>query len=395
MLRLRIGLNATAAVSGGGLTYWLNLLPELGKVAPQHQFILFVSAKQKHFGADLPANFEVQRLNFKNIAHRLVWEQLKLPRILKEQKIDVLLSPAELCPLFAPCPVVMAIRNVMPYVSTPGINLKTRARQIAFRAISRLSAARAEHVFFVSEASRQLVSPYLRLPLAKSSVVYHGLAPRFYEPSAPAELPAQPYILAVSVVYAHKGFETLLEAFARLKKTSDAFSRHQLVIAGALVDQEYYGRLKQLIEGLGISEAVRFTGDLPYHALPQLYRQADMFVFPSRAESFGHPLVEAMASGVPQVVTALPVTLEICGDAACYFPAGDAPVLAAQLEILATQPESRARQVQCGLNRARYFSWERCATQTVTLLEKTAESSRSALAESEVTGRKGALLKLK
>jgi glycosyltransferase involved in cell wall biosynthesis len=380
---LKIGLNATAAVSGGGPTYWLNLLSALARVAPQHQFVLFVSARQTRFGANLPANFEVQRLPFKNVVERLTWEQVQLPQILKEQKIDVLLSPAELCPLFAPCPVIMAVQNVLPYVHVTKLGLKGRVRKYGFQLLTRLSIARSQHVFFVSETSRQLVSSYFKLPKAKSSVIYHGIAPEFFSKESGEisndgfeQLPEQPYILSVSALYAHKGFETLIEAFARLRQSTPRFNAYQLVLAGSQVDQAYYTELENLIERLGLKEAVRFVGEVSYEFVPQLYRQAELFVFPSRAESFGLPLVEALAAGAPILVSDLAVAHEICGEAASYFTPGSVSELAHQMARLLDNPALRERQVTGGLARAQEFSWERCAAQTLHLLEKAVQDGQ-------------------
>src|SRR5262249_10316413 len=100
-----------------------------------------------------------------------------------------------------------------------------------------------------------------------------------------------------------------------------------------------------------------------YGTLPDLYRSADVFVFPSYTESFGHPLIEAMASGLPVVSADAPVNREICGDAAIYFPSFDVAACAAAIERVGGDPQLRAELRSNALRRAQDFRWETHAGQ--------------------------------
>jgi glycosyltransferase involved in cell wall biosynthesis len=98
-------------------------------------------------------------------------------------------------------------------------------------------------------------------------------------------------------------------------------------------------------------------GAVPYAALHHLYAGCDLYVSPAYAESFAHPLVEAMASGLPIVASALPVHREIAGDAALYFPPFSADDLARQVATVAADPASHSRLREAGLRRSCDFSW--------------------------------------
>ena len=112
-----------------------------------------------------------------------------------------------------------------------------------------------------------------------------------------------------------------------------------------------------------------FLGEVPRCILPALYRHATAFVLPSMMESFGNPFVEAMCSGAPVIAADTEFARELCGDAATYFPVGDAAALAARLEEVAEQPVLRARMISEGYRRGSTFSWEREAQETLALLD--------------------------
>ena len=110
---LVIGLNATAAVTGGGVTYWLNLLPALARLARGHRYILYASAHQEQLRIELPAGFEKRDVRFlpPHALSRLLWEQTLFPGELRRDRVDVLLAAADVAPLRSPCPVVLAVGN--------------------------------------------------------------------------------------------------------------------------------------------------------------------------------------------------------------------------------------------------------------------------------------------
>jgi glycosyltransferase involved in cell wall biosynthesis len=381
MSQYRIALNATAAATGGGLTYWINILPSLIKVAPENEFLLLVSDKQTKLSLDFPENVKVEAYHFASTAHRLLWEQFKLPIILKKKKIDVLLSPADTTPIFSHCPSVMAIRNILPYSNQLKIGFKSKIYWSTLRLLSYVSSIKASHVFFVSKESREQITPHLAIAESATSVIYHGVSNIFLKNNPNFEsaigTPKEKFILSVSALYAHKDFETLIKAFAQLKNRSEYFKEHKLVIVGALVNKEYVSSLELLIKSLGIESAVEFTGELPYQELPALYQKAEVFVFPSRAETFGHPLVEAMSSGVPIISSNLSIAQEVCEDAALYFPIGDSNELAKLLEELCNDTTLRQKLIKNSLIRAKQFSWEHCAKETLELLENVAAKANS------------------
>jgi glycosyltransferase involved in cell wall biosynthesis len=375
---LRILLNATAAVVGGGMTYWLNLLPALAEMRTRHEYLLFLPKSQHRIAPSLPSNFTVERIDFPRpqILMRLVWEQTVLPFLIRRRGIDVVLAPNDIAPMLSPRPVVIAVRNVNPYMGPPGSTFKERLRERVIKGITWASCRKADHVFFVSEDSRRVITRLLGVSQDKTSVVYHGMNRSFSERGGEAQDPARPpYVLTVSSIKLHKNFHVLIEAFARILRDPPDGRARELIIAGGVTDPAYNAQLQALCRDLGVVEAVKFVGEVAYASLPALYRGAEFFVQPSLAETFGHALVESMASGTPVVSSDLPVARELCGDAALYFPPSDSSALEACMREVIGEPELRRSRVEAGRRRAAEFSWERSARMTLDLLERVAEIS--------------------
>ncbi|MGD1059827.1 MAG: glycosyltransferase, partial [Solirubrobacteraceae bacterium] len=117
-------------------------------------------------------------------------------------------------------------------------------------------------------------------------------------------------------------------------------------------------------------------GTVPYHSLHHLYRACHIYVTPAYAESFAHPLIEAMSSGLPVVASDLPVHREICGDAGIYFPRFSPEGLAERVLEIQQSPESREDLARNGLRRARDFSWSAHVDCLIALAQELVRSER-------------------
>ncbi|PYX70212.1 MAG: hypothetical protein DMG78_19550 [Acidobacteria bacterium] len=131
---------------------------------------------------------------------------------------------------------------------------------------------------------------------------------------------------------------------------------------------------RDLVKNLGVSDIVMELGAIPYHNLHRLYASADVYISPAYTETFAHPLVEAMASGVPVVASDIAVHREICGDAAVYFERFSPDALAACVMQIAEPSEMRRQRVADGLERVGDFSWK---THVEQILELSRELLRS------------------
>ena len=117
-------------------------------------------------------------------------------------------------------------------------------------------------------------------------------------------------------------------------------------------------------------------GYVPYRQLHSIYRAADVYVFPSFTESFGHSLVEAMATGLPIVAADMPVNREVCGPAGRFFPTFDADRCAALIARLLEAEREWRELAQASLEHAEHFSWERHTEDLLSVLRQTVDQSR-------------------
>ena len=166
---------------------------------------------------------------------------------------------------------------------------------------------------------------------------------------------------------AHKGLHTLLAAFAELAGSMPD-QPLELRLAGETICRRTRSELAAQAAALGMSERVRFLGRVPAERLPELYRSAALCVQPSTSESFGNPLVEAMASGTPIVVSDMPSARELCAGAARLCPPGAPDALAAAMGEVLRDPGIASGLSEKGLARAKHFTWGRAADELLGVL---------------------------
>jgi glycosyltransferase involved in cell wall biosynthesis len=220
----------------------------------------------------------------------------------------------------------------------------------------------ADAIVCVSESTRRDLLQFYRVDPGRAVAIHSGLG----TPPAPEPIDGLPprYLLFVSTIEPRKNLETLLDAYAKLRRGG----RYD----GALV---VVGRIGWKSESL----VPRLNGEdivhLDYLRAAQLatvYERAEAFVFPSIYEGFGFPLLEAMARGIPCVAARSSSLPEIGGDAALYFEPRDAGGLAAHLERVVTDPALRADLAQRGRTQAAKFRWDVAAAETLAVLRRVA-----------------------
>ncbi len=167
-----------------------------------------------------------------------------------------------------------------------------------------------------------------------------------------------PFVLSVGELSARKGHATLLEALA-----SARLGPVRLVLAGP--DTGQGRRLAELAARLGIADRCIPLGRVSDAVLAGLYRDATALCFPSLAEGFGLPVLEAMAAGLPVVASDLEVIREVAGESAILVPPGDVPALRGAVERIVGDEQLRHRLADTGRLRARQFTWEATASATL------------------------------
>jgi glycosyltransferase involved in cell wall biosynthesis len=179
------------------------------------------------------------------------------------------------------------------------------------------------------------------------------------------------FILFVGMIFPQKNFTNLLRAFKQIAHRIP----HDIVVAGN--PRWKFQSDMDLIDELGLRDRVHTVGFVPNDELPLIYNLADCFVYPSLYEAFGLAGVEALACGCPTAGANAAAIPEVLGDAALLFDPHDPSDMARQIMTLLENTEVRETCIRKGLERAKYFRWERTARETLALLHEVVEGAPS------------------
>lgn len=355
---MRVLINAISAKAGGIVTYTTNLIDGL-----KRRGLDFVVAVPDGFPQS-PHVLKVPASNF-NPLQRFFWEQTVWRRIISTQKADILFSSANFGLLNSPIPQLLLMREgglFDPlYLSTiaPSQGLNLTVQRYLRRRLMLLSARHNDHIIIPTETMRSMLLQWAPDLEQKCSINSYGTLVDAFRPRSrrPWRQDGTLKLLYVSVYYPHKnpsdgalvckllteqGLPTTLRLTMNMTQIRS--------IRGSSRDAFH-------IEN-GIAQGLVETGTIQYQNLPESYSSHDVFIFPSISETFGHPMTEAMASGIPVVASDVPVNREVLGDAALYYNPFRVSELAACLRQLDEQPRLRDELTARGLKRvASLYNW--------------------------------------
>jgi glycosyltransferase involved in cell wall biosynthesis len=372
---LHLFINAASASAGGGLTYIRNIMPQLARRDDVQTTVLLNDALRGEM-AESSRTSVVKDSCSGHGGGRFWREQILLPKLIRKSGADVLLCPGNFALFLSPIPQVLLSRNAL-YTSAEflrdlrerdeyGLWIDTEIKG----AIARWSILRAECTVAPAEAFAQELR---RWTGKEVKCIHHGFDPEsFFRDSAPLPQDVREQltsaqgtlkILFVSHYNYYRNFETLIRAIAIIKHR--VYPREvRLIVTCKLISQENPGNYHaetaaELVRSLKLEREILQLGAIPYSKLHHVYKSCDFYVTPAYAETFAHPLVEAMASGLPVIASDLPIHREICGEAAMYFPRFSAEALAEQIVQFAGCETKRAQLREMGLKRSQRFCWSK------------------------------------
>jgi len=302
---------------------------------------------------------------------RVLYEHWSLPRLAAARSVDVLYCPGNAASNGARCAVVLGVQS-MHYRFVPAE--VGRLRTLYFSRLVPRSARRADLVIAVSEDIKRTFLQAVDIPASKVRVVYEGAEDSFRRPpdqeierELAREGLAPGYMLFVSTLKPYKNADKLIRATAWLKDKRGVAPQAVIVGRDPLGLQT---ELTSLARSLGVEDQVRFLGGVPHNLLPSLYAGATVFVYPSSIETFGLPILEAMACGTPVVGSDRTSVPEVVGDAGLCVNPDDVPALAGAIyKVLSDNALRDARRLK-GYERVKQFTWERAARATLEVFEE-------------------------
>ncbi len=355
----KIVFDVSMARGGGGFTYAVNVIPVLARRLPDVEFL--VALRSRRIAESLPAskNLHVHLMPDVGIVERLGFLVHAGPALAKSFRADLYYSASELSPFLSSCPKIAAFRN--PNLFTP-LRLKwplsQKLRLGVLGALAQHSVRTCSRILFVSHDSARWIGDVLGIPQSKRVVVAHGINPNLWTRASGANPLGRSFILSVSSIYRYKNFVRLIDAWASLARRWSEVP--DLAIVGDDQDPVHSREMRQARLRAGVlAERIHLVGEVPYADIACYYRHASAFVFPSYLETFGHPLLEAMAAGLPVVAADIGVFREIGGDAALYCDPHDDDAIASSMERVLRDPAAREGLVARGFERVNEYSWER------------------------------------
>lgn len=374
---MKIGISTSVIQRGrsGVAQYVFALLRALKAHADEHRFTVFALEE------DLP-RFEYVRdvmeivpvpERFRRPVADIAWHQTALPRLAERHGLDVMHIPSYRRMMrSAPCARVATIHDLAPFHVAGKYDW---ARMFYGRVVARQLARSQDQIIAVSGTTAKDIDRFFAVDPGRVMVVHNGIDHARFNPGnqAQAKLWAaqrgvdRPFFLYVArLEHPGKNHVRLIEAFNRFK--AQTRSDWQLVFGGA----DWHGAevIHDRINRSAYSADIRRLGFVGDAELPQWYRAADAFIYPSLFEGFGFPPLEAMACGCPVVCSPRGALAEVTGNAAAVVDPEDIGGMQWQLARLATDGAWRATLRAAGLKHAENFDWSHTAASTLEAYER-------------------------
>lgn len=345
--------------------YARELIEAIGRVDTVNEYTVLLPDAISQWTPRPNVRFHVMRVP---LFKRRVWEQLT-PVL--GGHCDVLHMPYDSCVAWPRSKFVATIHDLKPVVvgppkGRPNLNERIESWAVGDR------WAKIDHIVTSSRCSERDILAHCPVTADQVTVVYPGVATDKFRPNATEAEGARqtannerPYIFCVAGDDPMKNVETLVDAFAQLPASLRA--AHDLVLAG---DVQKRAVVRERVRAHGLTAQVRFPGIVDDAALVRLYQGARVFVFPSRYEGFGLPVLEAMASGCPVVSSNASSLPEVVGEAGQLVDPLDSTAFAQAIAAVLDDARAHADWVARGFTQVQRFTWDRTARETVAVYQR-------------------------
>src|SRR3989344_2187371 len=359
---MQIGIHAAALVRpriAGVERYTRELLGALLALpeSRSHTFVLFTPTRPDFDVSQTPhAKFHI-------VPQNIAFTQFGLSKAFLRMKLDSFFVPAHVLPRVLPGKTVVTVHG-LEFEHAPWAYPKTQ--RLWLRVMTKDAVKRADKVIAISEATkRDLVERY-HVPEDKISVIHHGFSVQETqdEIASKAQVGRKPYFLFFGRLEQKKNIASIVRAFTTFK-TLTRFP-HRLLLAGAAGFG--FSHIKKEVDTSPAKNDIVRLGYVPDTLRGHLLKYAAAFVFPSWAEGFGLPILEAQAAGVPVITSDTTAMPEIAGGGALFVDPKDPEMLAQAMRKIVQDPKLRQKLIVAGLVNLKRFSWEETARRTLGIL---------------------------
>jgi glycosyltransferase involved in cell wall biosynthesis len=363
---LHIGIDARLAYRRGVGTYAANLILALSKIDRKNRYSIF-NAPHALRSQISSSRFNWVTVPFSNAAY---YEQVLLPRAAREQGVGLLHYTDNSATAIDPIPFVVTLHDTMHTRPLAQVRPKATFRNRLVDGYKKWSIARsaprAKAVLTVSEFSKSQILAHMGIDGTKVFVTPEGVDRRLFQKAS--RKPSKLFkILAHGAADERKNIPNILKA---VKILADQGKKFQVIILGMDEAELKCTNYMDQVVSLRIGSLLEWAGNVPFEMLSHVYAEADMFLYPSRLEGFGLPVLEACSCGVPVIASNTTSLLEVAGDAALLVDPESPQAIAKAMKQMMEKPVLRRRYIQRGLKRAKLFTWEKTARLTLNVYER-------------------------
>lgn len=375
---MKIMIHALGADMGGAVRHLANLLPELGKVDPNNEYVILIRKS-------LPEIKVAENIRFRRVQDKMgsswksrtIGDLVQLPMSLKKEGFNALVSLMNFGPIWTPVPHILFQCSSLFYCKYYLNDIRGKLKfEIHMRRRWVVeSMKRADVIVTPTHAMGEMIKE--TCPVVKNKnfkTIYHGFSLQSLNSTPDENLLKALSFSGHKLLYPthparHKGFEVLFKTLFNLKKQLKNFA---LFIPISREDcPELIKKYEETISDLKLQDNVVFLGRVPQAQMGCLYQKCDLMVYPSLCESFGFSMIEALGYGTPIVAAQTRINEEICREAAYYYSPLD-PEDGANKILLALEKEAGNKLRQKAKVRLQSYDWgwNRCAREFVNLVKE-------------------------
>lgn len=338
--------------------YIFELTKSLIENDKDNEYIVYLKHKPKVMPEFVTSNWRVEVLGFGRL-----WRDIGL---FFAPKADIYIFNTPVVPIFfrPKKSIVIALDFAYLYFKPEGI--KERINNLLLYKMNSFSLNRTDKIIAISEATKKDVLKLFNIPEEKTAVIYPGFKNICAIPMVAMTVPEK-FFLYVGVIKERKNLLNALKGFNEFKKNKESGCKFVVVGKG---DGIYYEKILDFIKENNLEKEVIFLGFVNDNQLSFIYKNALAFVFPSLIEGFGMPVLEAMDCGLPVITSSGSSLAEVAGGAALLVDPKDPKEISRVMEKVAFDNKLRDDLIEMGDRRVIDFSWKKCASQFIALLNK-------------------------
>lgn len=364
----RIGIDARGLnIEGGVKVYIKNLIDNLLALDFKNEYIVFCHSV---FSSEIKIK-EKRFLRFSHPYFKLFQDEFILPLACKQARLNLIHYLKNFSPFIKICKTIVTIHDIIP-LTYP--KMLEKIERIYWQKRIILALKYADKIIVPSYFVKHEILKKFKIKETKIEVIYEGCNER-YKPINNYKilekvrekyfLPSK-FILSISTISKRKNYKALILAFANLIKKKN--TPYKLVIGGR--DGGNLKQIKQLIKNLNLEQKIIICGFISYKDLPYVYNLAEVFVFPSFSEGFGLPVLEAMACGIPVIVSSEGSLSEITGNAGIFINPKNFYEIEEAISYVLENNTLKENLIKKGLEQVKNFSWKKTAQRTLKIYEE-------------------------